>query len=1547
MRSILLWSLILGSCLSADTIKQNLIKSGGHSASFYEWEIDIPDTRDIILTELGIEFPDWTTTIQSNGYRLPAKTKLIYTVTGPPIIEIVAGEQYSITIPDGLNTRIDQAKGLDLSASPVDNFTLERVKLKLMGNEDGYELWAITVFGALPGVSRNEFLIPEHLEIKVSSALVGSSDLAEGDLYFNRLPKEYSDMLRVNTVGLGSGKLKILLLRDGLYRIYYDSLQHVADFPLEIIQSTTLQLSLKNEQQPIHVFDHGDGQFDSGDYFDFIGKQNYFSGESQHYDPFTDINVYWLDWGGSNGLRFVEESGALLGANPVRPNTFWDTVHIEEDNDFERLGQVDTDEPSITRDHYFWTSVNSGATREVDFDLADPFRGSSENVEISVGLHGLTYSQTAGDVAGHTLYAILNDNSIGSATWTQQEEYVLTSPSALNLSHNILAQNGSNRLGIFAPVSTEPGNYDKIVLNWIEIGYEHLLVAHEDALRFRKSFINPATNLEFEINNFSSHDLVIYKEGLSKITGFTIRENWEASLPKYSLVFQDQVSEATPDYWASGVESLFQPVKMVMDTSASLRDLDGDFIIITIPEYVEGLEAYIAFKQNEGWNPVSVSIADIYDEFNYGINSPFAIKSFLRYANNYWPSHPEYVLLIGDAISNPQQAKRDFRLKNIPTFYMQTYGWGAAEADFWYSLINGDDYIPDLNIGRIPCSTREDLETTLLKLIRYGSQENYGAWQNELITIAGFDTTFKIQSEALLETSIPESFLPSRIFIDRDSEGQIFWGDTDSLVAHWNAGKILINFLGHGGGAVWADRSLFVRDDIHYLDSETPPAFVTSMTCFTGSFAQTRGLGEVVLTESPAGAIGWFGSSGVGWIINDYLMIQPLLRRLLEEHRPVGEIINSARMEYFLANSGYDYLKPSMLFQYNYLGDPTTRLALPVKHDILQTVKPIYLPDEQIELSYSGVEDGLLKILPINAEGHPWWTEPKIYNTGQTANYSFDLEEQAPNGQSRVVYTLDRGLNLPAVQGFTAYSVSTDWFEHQAPTAEELADYTQLPIRVRFHSNTQIADSLVLILSGSNTGRINMIQDDDWWTVPESIELTAPNGITNYSFSAFSQGSHLLNSGTFRLYLPDAIILSVNEIQIGSEANRCGVFVDYSLNGINEAIATMSYFEHSTHYSQNLMKSVTLREGDNRLFVPSYFGLDSIALSVSMQYIGDSDTSDNSIEAQLVSQYFQILPGIGFSFDGLGSDSIPLWSNGSIRAISPDTAWVQLSVEGDPIPSLPGVTLYQDSSIYSLRSSKTELNYEIESLQPLFFKDINLPGWRFLQSSETSYVLNGSGFIAMGQKSNFTGPVVSMMIEGQQFFDGDYIIDNARINIMAEDENGFSWRNDDISILVDGSPITPQLGDTTEMGRIISVSASLELEVGEHQLSYQVSDALGNWSTMEQIDAVVAGEAEIIDYGNFPNPFEGETLLIYELTQPLDDVVIDIFTLSGFKLLSIDEFSARVSISLGAIGYHEVPWNGRDRNADFVANGVYFYRIKGKNKSGDLLGPVGKMVKNR
>ncbi len=72
---------------------------------------------------------------------------------------------------------------------------------------------------------------------------------------------------------------------------------------------------------------------------------------------------------------------------------------------------------------------------------------------------------------------------------------------------------------------------------------------------------------------------------------------------------------------------------------------------------------------------------------------------------------------------------------------------------------------------------------------------------------------------------------------------------------------------------------------------------------------------------------------------------------------------------------------------------------------------------------------------------------------------------------------------------------------------------------------------------------------------------------------------------------------------------------------------------------------------------------------------------------------------------------------------------------------------------------------------------------------------------------------------------------------------------------------------------------------------------------------------------NFPNPFSGSTTFTLQHNQLVPvDVEIKIYTLAG-----------RVIETLRSRGvtsrFVRVPWNGRDRDGDELANGVYFYKV--------------------
>ena len=75
---------------------------------------------------------------------------------------------------------------------------------------------------------------------------------------------------------------------------------------------------------------------------------------------------------------------------------------------------------------------------------------------------------------------------------------------------------------------------------------------------------------------------------------------------------------------------------------------------------------------------------------------------------------------------------------------------------------------------------------------------------------------------------------------------------------------------------------------------------------------------------------------------------------------------------------------------------------------------------------------------------------------------------------------------------------------------------------------------------------------------------------------------------------------------------------------------------------------------------------------------------------------------------------------------------------------------------------------------------------------------------------------------------------------------------------------------------------------------------------------------------NFPNPFNPETLITFELGQN-EQTRLEIFNLLGqrIRVLASGDLSA---------GSHQFRWNGTDDLGQLVSSGVYIYRLTTENK---------------
>lgn len=77
---------------------------------------------------------------------------------------------------------------------------------------------------------------------------------------------------------------------------------------------------------------------------------------------------------------------------------------------------------------------------------------------------------------------------------------------------------------------------------------------------------------------------------------------------------------------------------------------------------------------------------------------------------------------------------------------------------------------------------------------------------------------------------------------------------------------------------------------------------------------------------------------------------------------------------------------------------------------------------------------------------------------------------------------------------------------------------------------------------------------------------------------------------------------------------------------------------------------------------------------------------------------------------------------------------------------------------------------------------------------------------------------------------------------------------------------------------------------------------------------------------NFPNPFNPETWIPYQLAEPVE-VTIRIYSQSGqlVRTLRLGHKKAGIYLSKSHTGY----WDGRNEASEFVASGVYFYQLEG------------------
>jgi len=734
--------------------------------------------------------------------------------------------------------------------------------------------------------------------------------------------------------------LKLYVAQDGIYRI------NKTDFTNAGISTTTMdprtvKVTYKGVQVPVYFEGEGDGVFNDNDFFDFWGVRNYGGQTSylkgltnelnyvknEYYDYYSDTSVYWIDWGGANGLRMANISSSFSFPN-YGSEYFIDNVHCEENmmysdgenrnsqNDYRHFNPE-----LIEGEGWYWSNLfNLYTTRDSVavknlYKSAAPLCGikffaypnADDTNRIRIGLDNY--------VVG--IYKTIGYNRYDTTVYFPPT-YIDTTVATSKFRFTFLdSTNGS------------PGNppYGNVYFDYFDFFYPSKFKFYKNNLSADLVTTSPAndtTTKRFSINGYNSaNGLTLYdvRNGI-RITNYTIAGDSVRFSAKSNAILQVNNSNVYK-----------KPLRIKQKQVANLVSNAADYIVVYNSLFESSAEMLRSHRQtNDSMRAVKANIEDIYDIFNYGMENPKALRLFVKNAYDTWQSPKvKYLCLFGRGSLDPKkyQPNSVFYQNLVPT-----YGNPTSDGYFGSTNLSSYVYVPQVMVGRLPAYNAQEASDMVIKLIDYDNQRNnYSSWWKKGVFITGgLNRTeqlgFKNESDILINSYFANN--PLKMNSDRiyrnDSAGGISFQFSDSIIHMFNNGAMFINYQGHAGNGTW-DNGLENPD---LLSNGTKLPFIFSMTCFTGknAISERREFGEKFLYLPNKGAIGFVGNSGWTFQSNGQSLNKRFSDGFKSGLRRLGEVMRYA----LVADSNGATSATSARFTlgtYSLLGDPASKILMP------------------------------------------------------------------------------------------------------------------------------------------------------------------------------------------------------------------------------------------------------------------------------------------------------------------------------------------------------------------------------------------------------------------------------------------------------------------------------------------------------------------------------------------------------------------------------------------------------------------------------------------
>jgi len=353
------------------------------------------------------------------------------------------------------------------------------------------------------------------------------------------------------------------------------------------------------------------------------------------------------------------------------------------------------------------------------------------------------------------------------------------------------------------------------------------------------------------------------------------------ALNRYSITYTQPTRQEPPEAVRPQIE--------VLGSFADLLGDQVDYLIISHPDFIDGLTPLVRFHLDRGLSVKVVDVDDIYVQYGHGVFDANAIDEYI--ADAHQTLEMSYVLLVGgDTIDYHNVLGLD-SISFIPSLYGDT-GGGVRHApiDPAYADTDGDG-VPDLALGRFPVRNTSELGALVDKTLNYAEVS------------AGYGNTMVVAADATSSRDFGPAADAAIAPLDGDWDIERAYVGADgvvdarsTLIDSIETGVAWTSYVGHSGPSGWSSSQLFTSTDATALDNTDRPTIVAQYGCWNAYHVDPRQTALVHdLVTGEQGAAAMLGATTLTTARSDLLLARAMSEALADNPPTIGAVLMTAK----------------------------------------------------------------------------------------------------------------------------------------------------------------------------------------------------------------------------------------------------------------------------------------------------------------------------------------------------------------------------------------------------------------------------------------------------------------------------------------------------------------------------------------------------------------------------------------------------------------------------------------------------------------------------